>query len=419
MKSPTRILHILSQRPGLTGSGVYLDAVIRQATRAGFEQCAVVGVPAGDRTFVLGGLPPQSIHPVFFQAEDGPPTLLQTPPCDLDFPIPGMSDVMPYPSSIWSGMSQKQLLDYRDVWRRHLIRVLDQFQPHLVHSNHLWLVSSLLKEIAGTIPVVTTCHATGLRQMVLCPHLAPEVSAGCSQLDHFCVLHQEHQHKIEEKIGVKPGLISIIGVGFRDEVFHPGMMAHEDTDRPTNLLYIGKFSHAKGLPWLLDAFENLHQDNPQLHLHVAGSGAGPEAEDLRLRMKSMGSGVTMHGMLDQENLASLMGRCAITVLPSFYEGVPLVLAEAAACGCTVVATDLPGVTEQLAPILGSLLHLIPLPGLAGIDTPEPDDLPLFVQNISRVVKTALDEKENHCPDLSSLTWRNVFQRIEAVWEHHL
>ena len=37
------------------------------------------------------------------------------------------------------------------------------------------------------------------------------------------------------------------------------------------------------------------------------------------------------------------------VLPSFYEGVPLVLAEAAACGCRLVATALPGVREALAP----------------------------------------------------------------------
>ncbi len=60
-----------------------------------------------------------------------------------------------------------------------------------------------------------------------------------------------------------------------------------------------------------------------------------------------------------------------------------------------------------------------MPRLAGIDTPEPDDLPRFVQNISLALKTALDEKENHRPDLSSLTWGKVFQRIEAVWQHLL
>mgnify|MGYP000532501899 CR=1 FL=1 len=46
-------------------------------------------------------------------------------------------------------------------------------------------------------------------------------------------------------------------------------------------------------------------------------------------------------LTDQPALAELMRRCAVLVLPSFYEGVPLVLAEARACGCRLVATDLP------------------------------------------------------------------------------
>ena len=54
--------------------------------------------------------------------------------------------------------------------------------------------------------------------------------------------------------------------------------------------------------------------------------------------------VTMHGQLDQPALADLMRRCAVCVLPSFYEGVPLVLVEAAACGCRLVSTDLDAFT---------------------------------------------------------------------------
>ena len=40
-----RVLHILAQRPSLTGSGVTLDALVRRAHVAGWEQDVVVGVP--------------------------------------------------------------------------------------------------------------------------------------------------------------------------------------------------------------------------------------------------------------------------------------------------------------------------------------------------------------------------------------
>lgn len=415
MKNSTRILHILSQQPNLTGSGVYLDAVIRLANKASFEQCAVVGVPAGGREISLGGLPAQAVNPLFFRADEGSPPGQSPGTGDLDFPIPGMSDVMPYPSTIWSAMSQNQLGDYRKVWRRHLAQVIGKFRPHLIHSNHLWLVTSLLKDLAGPIPVVATCHATGLRQMALCPHLAEEVSFGCSRLDHICVLHQNHQNEVMANLGVQPERISVTGVGFRDEIFHMGMMATEDHNRPNNILYVGKYSHAKGLPWLLDAFGSLNNKYPQLHLHIAGDGAGPEAEQLRSRMESMVTCITMHGNLDQLSLAQLMGRCAITVLPSFYEGVPLVLAEAAACGCKIVATELPGVTEQLAPVLGKWLHLVPLPRLESVDKPMPEDLPLFVQNLKSSLHSAWDEEEVSAYNLAPLTWQKVFQRMEIIW----
>jgi len=170
---------------------------------------------------------------------------------------------------------------------------------------------------------------------------------------------------------------------------------------------------------LLEAFTLLRSKQPELHLHIAGSGSGQEAETLRQRMKIMGANLTMHGMLGQEKLAELMGNCAITVLPSLYEGVPLVLAEAAACGCKIVATELPGVKEHLAPVFGKNLHLIPLPKMIGIDKPTQNDLPQFVQNIAIALNEALVNHQTAASDLSSLTWQNVFQKIEHVWRQQL
>ena len=142
---PARVLHILSQRPGRTGSGVTLDNMVRLAAAGGWQQAVVVGVPAPE-TPTVGGLAPESLFPLRFSDPDGGPA-------DLDFPVPGMSDVMPYPSTVWSTMSTEQLTRYRRVWRRHLAQVIGSFQPDLIHSHHVWLVSSIIKDIAPDTPV--------------------------------------------------------------------------------------------------------------------------------------------------------------------------------------------------------------------------------------------------------------------------
>ena len=98
---------------------------------------------------------------------------------------------------------------------------------------------------------------------------------------------------------------------------------------------------------------------------VAGSGAGEEADRLRTRMLAMAPTVVLHGQLSQAALAELMRTCAVFVLPSFYEGLGLVLVEALACGCRLVATALPGVQEQLAPLLGPALQKVAMPRMVG------------------------------------------------------
>ncbi|MBU2500550.1 glycosyltransferase, partial [bacterium] len=248
MAMRNRILHVLSQRPGRTGSGVTLDAVVEQAGRAGWDQAAVIGIPAGETPPLVGNLDPTAVFPVRFR---GPRP--GGPPGDLDFPVPGMSDVMPYPSSVWSALTAGQLDDYRRVWTAHLQDAIDRFRPHLIHTNHLWLVSALVRRAAPDLPVVATCHATGLRQRELCPHLAEEVAHGCRRIDRFCVLRDDHRWQLARTLAVGPDRITVTGAGYRDDLFHPGRTPAD----PDQVLYVGKFSAAKGLPWLLDAVEAL------------------------------------------------------------------------------------------------------------------------------------------------------------------
>ncbi len=397
-----RVLHLLSQRPSLTGSGVTLDAVVRCAAETGWEQQVVIGVPLDDGSPTVGGLDQPRIHPLRFGGDDIP------------FPVPGMSDVMPYPSTVFGTMTDPQISTYLDRWRRHIAEVVAGFKPHIIHSHHIWLMSSLLKDLAPTTPVVTHCHATGLRQMRLVPDLATGVRVGCARNDGFFVLHRQHAHDLAKELAIPADRIHVIGAGYREDLFSQTQMIH---DRSPALLYIGKYSSAKGLPSLLDAFERLSSKHPVLSLHIAGDGSGPEADALRRRMVGMSPGVVLHGQLPQTALSALMRRSTICVLPSFYEGLPLVLVEALACGCRLVATDLPGVAKELAPRIGTALDLVELPSMAGIDTPVESELSAFVARLEAGIERAINAPPlpEQTDILKTFTWPAVFDRIERVW----
>jgi len=401
-----RVLHILSQRPSLTGSGITLDAVVRHASSAGWEQRVVAGVPKDDAEATVDGLDSNHMHPLFFGTHR------------LPYPVPGMSDVMPYPSTVFGAMTDREIETYRSEWRLHLRPVIDDFQPDVIHSHHVWLMSSMLKDLASDTPVVTQCHATGLRQMVLVPGLGAEVCAGCARNDAFVVLHRHHAAELARALEVPDERIHLVGAGYRDDLFHARGC---DLERSPALLYIGKYSAAKGLPWLLDAFEWLAQKHPNLLLHIAGDGSGDEAEALRRRMTAMAPKVVLHGQLTQGKLADLMRRSTVCVLPSFYEGLPLVLVEALACGCRLVATGLPGVVDELAPRIGAALELVELPAMEGVDTPVVAELPAFVDRLMVGLQQAIDapplgDPTRTMPEaLDAFTWEAVFERIERVW----
>lgn len=400
------VLHVLSQRPALTGSGVALDALVRHAARDGWRQTVVVGVPGEESETFVGGLPQDRILPLRF--DRGP----------LPFPVPGMSDVMPYRSTRFADLDEDQLSAYRGAWREHLEQVIRDRRPDVIHAHHVWLVGAMLKDLAPDVPVVTHCHATGFRQMALCPHLAFEVREGVRRNDAFCVLHDGHAQELARILDVDPARIHVVGNGYRDDLFHARDL---DPGRATRLLYIGKSSDAKGVPWLLDAVERLAATRPGLELHMAGGGAGEEADRIHRRVTEMGGLVRHHGQLAQAELADLMRACAVCVLPSFYEGVPLVLVEALASGCRLAATRLPGVTERLAPTLGRAMELVPLPRLESVDVPHAPDLPRFVDDLAAALARALDappldvQSAWFATALAPFTWGRVYDRVGRLW----
>ena len=114
-------------------------------------------------------------------------------------------------------------------------------------------------------------------------------------------------------------------------------------DGETRLLFVGRLAPVKGLRVLLDAMTDLNDRVPGLHLVLVGDG--PDRKLLEKVAEPLGDLVTFTGYLSQDEVARAMQGCDVFVLPSFAEGVPVVLMEALASGKPVIATQVAGVGE--------------------------------------------------------------------------
>jgi glycosyltransferase involved in cell wall biosynthesis len=403
--SKLKILHVLGQRPDATGSGIYLQSMMREAAVAGHDNFMIAGIQS-DRDAELHGVTPEQCRFVRFNGED------------LSFRIPGMTDIMPYPSTRFIDLSAAEIDAYEAVFKRVLTDTVAEFHPDIIHTHHLWLVSSLVRRLFPHIPVVTTCHGTDLRQFQNCVHLRDKVLRGCRHLNAALALSAAQKKDIERLYQLPPEKVVVCGAGYNDGMFTVGT---KPVPRPVQLVYAGKFWNAKGLPWLLKALKRI--EAPDWQLHMVGGGSGPENDECLRLANDLGERVTVHGLIPQARLAAIFKQAHLFVLPSFFEGLPLVVLEALASGCRVIANDLPGVKAVLGDVAADFITLVPTPRLKNMDRPYPEDLPAFVQAMVRALEFQMAGALRQ-PDidpapiadkLAAFTWRGVFAQVEKVY----
>jgi glycosyltransferase involved in cell wall biosynthesis len=111
------------------------------------------------------------------------------------------------------------------------------------------------------------------------------------------------------------------------------------------IISVGRLSAEKGQAGLLQAFATLSNDRPDAALVIVGDG--PEGAALRAMAARLGIAdrVTFTGRLSEPDTLRRIAAAHVLVLPSFMEGLPIVLMEAMAAGTPVVASRVAGIPE--------------------------------------------------------------------------
>jgi glycosyltransferase involved in cell wall biosynthesis len=106
--------------------------------------------------------------------------------------------------------------------------------------------------------------------------------------------------------------------------------------------------HKKGLDLLLDAWERICRARPQQALRLVLVGTGDDAADLLQRVAKLQGVIWINRFVhDVSELTRYLAAADVYAFPSRYEGFPVALIEAMACGLPVVAADAEGVPDIL------------------------------------------------------------------------
>lgn len=179
-----------------------------------------------------------------------------------------------------------------------------------------------------------------------------EVARTCRRSDAVVVLNEVDRDYVVQRLHARPGAVTVIPHGVAEYCFRfPS--ARDVGDGPVRLLFVGRWSEAKGVRDLVTAVDSVLGDGQRVTLTAAGVGL-QQAEVLATVPARVREVMTVRPHVPHTELPRVYGEHDVFVFPSLAEGFGLVVAEAMAAGRPVITTPV-GVGTALRHGVDSLI----------------------------------------------------------------
>ena len=232
--------------------------------------------------------------------------------------------------------------------------LLKHFQPDIIHAHmvHANIFTRLNRIISHNYKLISTAHSNneGGQARMLAYRLTHYLSDVTTNVSNKASQEFVKRHAVPVN-----SIVTVYnGIDLKKFTYTPPVDKLKDK---ITYIAVGRFHDAKDYPNLLSAFSELK--NKQLHREIELLIVGqtddviyPKLQEFIIK-NNLESAVKILGKKD--NIPRLLSHANYFILSSKYEGFGLVIAEAMACGCFVIATDCGGVRE----VLGDTGILVP------------------------------------------------------------
>ena len=399
-----KVLHVLAQLPMRTGSGVYFTNVIDGLKKYNNIEQACIYATNPEYSFNIS----ENQYEVAFESDS------------LPFPIVGMSDIMPYPNTLYKNMTDEMY----DLWKKEFLKQLkrakEDFNPDVILTHHLWILSSMVCDVFPDKKIIAFCHNTDIRQAKQNPHIKEKYVLSLNRLDKVFALSRLHYLDIKQIFDIPEEKIVNIGAGYNEKMFFP-LDKYSEKDK-IELLYVGKFDESKGFYELIKAFKIIEKKYKNITLDLIGA-LKEENKDRIEKLMEKSPNIKIYNTKDQEELADNMRTKDIFIMPSYFEGLGLIAVEALGSGLRVVSTKIEGLMELLGDELNSsdIIEYVDLPTIYDTDKAVEEEKPAFILRLIEKIEEMIKRTKEKCEiekelleKVFALSWK---AKIEEIKEH--
>ena len=230
----------------------------------------------------------------------------------------------------------------------------EYFERHGVKHIHTHFSSTVVLILARVFPMrySLTLHGSGEFVDVVGFHIAEKVAGAV-----FVATVAQHA-KSQVMNASDPthwDRIVVLPLGVDGRAFQPRSVPRCEPAQPFRLIAVGRLSPPKGYPILIEAMALLRARGRVLTLTLVGEGPQRKLLEKMIDLHGLGDCVRLAGACNHDRLVDYYAASDAFVLPSFLEGVPVVLMEAMAMELPCIATWVAGIPEIIERDIQGLL----------------------------------------------------------------